>query len=111
MRSLMNLLLGIALLLSLATGGLLHATERVCLTGEAVATDSHVHREGDADETTHGDSKIPHHHAGCQGHQVLAPALEQSENHQPALRTLVAIGVSWPGNAAPQKATLRPPIA
>lgn len=109
MPRLLNILLGFALLLSFAMGGVAHAAEEVCLPNiEAMAE---AHTEGDSDQSPHGDSGPAHHHGSCHGHHVAAPADTQEPALTLAGRLEVTEAGSVLGAAAPPGANLRPPIA
>ena len=109
MRPLVNILVGILLLLSLAVGGVAHAAEEVCLPSvEASAID---HLDGDGDQAPHGGKEYAHHHGGCHGHHNVA-AVEDGHlmvevvTREDTIASEIAIGA-----AAPPGANLRPPIA
>ena len=98
------------LVLMLWTGVAAHAAERfdcIPVTAEVAG-----HFEGDRDEAPSGpDQGKAHHHSGCSGHQLAAPADQAS------------IEITFAGNAVPASrqqagvpghgpsAALRPPIA
>lgn len=109
MARMVGILIGIALALSLATGGVAHAAERICLPGtEAIAEG---HSDGDRDQKRDGEKGQAHHHGTCSGHHLAAPSDGQ------VLRPALIGGVS--PNIAPVTlgtpivplAELRPPIA
>jgi hypothetical protein len=109
MARLLGILIAIALALSLATGGVAHAAEQICLPGtEAIAEG---HSDGDGDQKPHGENGQAHHHGTCSGHhlaapldgQVLRPALVDGASPDGAPVTL--------GTPIVPLAELRPPIA
>ncbi len=109
MARLLGILIGIALAFSLATGGVAHAAERICLPGtEAIAEG---HSNGDSDQTPHGEKGRAHHHGTCSGHHLAAPSAGQ------VLRPALIDGVSPEGTPVAlgtpivPPAELRPPIA
>ncbi len=73
MARILTFLTCLAVVVSLGWGSFAHAMEPVgCIDVETSAVTGHV--EGDRDEVpADGDKGYPHHHAGCQGHQVAAP--------------------------------------
>ena len=98
------------LVLMLWTGGLAHAAERAVCIPAAAETGGHY--EGDDDQLpSDREQGVAHHHAGCSGHQLAAPA------EQPAM---IAKHVSGPAPLARSQrglyghdpdGRLRPPIA
>jgi hypothetical protein len=109
MPRLLNILLGFALLLSFAMGGVAHAAERVCLPSTEAAAEAHT--QGDSDQSPHGDSGPAHHHGSCHGHHVAAPAESHEAETTLAGRLEVTETGSILGAAVPPGANLRPPIA
>ncbi|MES1973370.1 MAG: hypothetical protein V4472_13005 [Pseudomonadota bacterium] len=73
MARILTFLTCLAVFVSLGWGSLAHAMEPVgCIDTPTSALSGHV--EGDRDEVpADGDKGYPHHHAGCQGHQVPTP--------------------------------------
>jgi hypothetical protein len=106
---LLNIFMGVALLLSIAIGGVAHAAEQVCMPNvEATATG---HADGDSDQERHDSRDVAHHHGGCHGHHNLLPFEERAAAIAPVLE---AGGVEFEGAlgaAAPPSPDLRPPIA
>ena len=73
MRGLFRLLLTLCVVAGLATGAVSHAVE-LAGHGMGAAAGDWQHAEGDHDEVpSDGDSKAPHHHSICHGHEVGAP--------------------------------------
>lgn len=109
MARLLGILIGIALALSLATGGVAHAAERICLPG--TETTAEGHSDGDGDQTPHGEKGQAHHHGTCSGHHLAAPSEGQ------VLRQALVDGASPDGapgalgTPVVPLAELRPPIA
>lgn len=110
MRSWKILISTLMLVLMMWTGGLAHAAERdVCLPQMTEAAD---HYEGDRDQRpSEREQGAAHHHSGCSGHQLAAPA------QQPGMR---AVHLSAGLPHAPNQRSLhghdpdgqlRPPIA
>ena len=109
MHRLLSVLVGAALLLSLAAGGMAHAAEQLCLPGVEAMADGHT--DGDADQAPHGNDGYAHHHGGCSGHHNLAPFEAPTIGFTPARAADVTEFESklWP--SAPPSGNLRPPIA
>lgn len=106
---LLNLVIGVALLLSIAIGGVAHAAEEVCIPSvEAAATG---HADGDSDQGPHDGGGVAHHHGGCHGHHNLVPFEDRTPAIAQALRTDGIEFEDTLGAAAPPSSDLRPPIA
>lgn len=98
------------LVLMLWTGGLAHAAERVvCIPATAEAAG---HYEGDDDQLpSDREQGVAHHHTGCSGHQLAAPAeqpaiiLNHSSGTVPLARNEAGLHDHDPDGQ------LRPPIA
>lgn len=110
MRSWKALIGTLMLVLMVWTGGLAHAAEReMCMPA---TTEAAGHYEGDRDQRpSDREQGAAHHHSGCSGHQLAAPA------QQPAM---IAKLLSGPAPLAGSQAglhghdpdgRLRPPIA
>ena len=105
-----SLLGAILLVLMLWTGGAAHATERFdCIPATAEAAD---HFEGDQDQVPSSPDKgMAHHHSGCGGHHVAAPAsippIDLALQQDTASFAWHEVGV--PGHSPDND--LRPPIA
>jgi len=110
MRSWKTLIGALMLVLMLWAGGVAHAAERVdCIPATAEAAG---HYEGDKDQLpSDRDQGVAHHHTGCSGHQLAAPAeqpravLHHSSATVPPARSEVIL----PGDDPDGQ--LRPPIA
>jgi len=109
MRSLVNILVGIALLLSLAVGGVAHAAEDTCLPSVEASAVGHL--DGDGDQAPHGDKEYAHHHGGCHGHHNVAPLEGDAAFAAILVRDEVVALETAIGAQAPPGANLRPPIA
>lgn len=98
------------LVLMLWTGGAAHATERFdCVP---VIAETAGHFDGDQDQIPSSpDEGVAHHHSGCNGHHVAAPAslssLDIGRSEEVAPLTWREAGV--PGRGP--DSDLRPPIA
>ena len=97
--------------LSLTAGAMAHAAEPIgCLDAEVAADLGHA--SGDRDQVPSDSGKAtPHHHGGCQGHQIGEP-VKDGFTAQSYLRT----SVPMLGNAQFRVSTAsapayRPPIA
>jgi hypothetical protein len=72
MRRLLAMIACLGLILSLGVGSMAHALEPPPCVGIA---DAELHWSGDADQLpSDADKGYPHHHGGCHGHHVAAPA-------------------------------------
>lgn len=72
MRSWTTLIGSLILAITLLTGAMAHAAERFdCIPATAEAAG---HYDGDGDEVPSDPQGVSHHHAGCSGHQLGAPA-------------------------------------
>lgn len=105
-----SLLGAVLLVLMLWTGGASHAAERFdCIPATAEAAS---HFDGDQDQVPSSpDQGVAHHHSGCNGHHMAAPAVASSIS--PALfrqATPVACREAGAPGRGPD-AELRPPIA
>ena len=98
------------LVLMLWTGGAAHAAERFdCMP---VTTDVAGHYDGDQDQLPSSpDQGVAHHHSGCNGHHVAAPAslhtIDMSQSGK-------SIPLAWREAGVPGHSPdtdLRPPIA
>lgn len=88
MGRLVALILMCLVSLSLVAGTAAHAVEPVACIGSEVAEEL-GHVEGDRDEVPSDAGKAtPHHHGGCQGHQIGEPVKEESS---PRLRILTIL--------------------
>lgn len=110
MRRLATFFSALMLVLVLWTGTTAHAAERL----ECVPVEMEVvgHYEWDEDQNPAGtENGIPHHHTGCSGHSLVAPAeiadLQSVIIERPYLIRDLAAGVPSSG---PEN-DLRPPIA
>jgi len=97
--------------LSLAAGNVAHAAEPIgCLDTEAAVDLGHA--SGDRDQVPSDDGKAtPHHHGGCQGHQIGEPV---KEGISPQLRLRASLPVIANANgrvSAPTDPAYRPPRA
>ena len=105
-----SLLGAVMLVLTLWTGSAAHAAERfdcLPLTAEAGA-----HYDGDRDQVpSTPDQGVAHHHSGCSGHHVAAPATlaEASLFSSGMIRRFPLSDTAPPGPDAENH--LRPPIA
>lgn len=111
MGRLLTLILMCVVSLSLMTGTVAHAAEPIgCLDLEVAAGIGHT--DGDRDQAPSDDgTATPHHHGGCQGHQIGEPVKEglARPSHRRATMPVfadVAVRVSTPTDPAH-----RPPIA
>ncbi len=98
------------LVLMLWTGGAAHAAERFdCIPVTAETID---HFDGDEDQVPSSpDQGVAHHHSGCGGHHVAAPASDASIEIGALDR---AIPLAWREAGVPghdPEGDLRPPIA
>ena len=75
MRPLKTFLSAMMLVLMIWAGGVAHAAERVdCIPAAAEAAG---HYDGDGDQLpSDPDQGVAHHHTGCSGHHLAAPAGE-----------------------------------
>jgi len=97
--------------LSLVAGNVAHAAEPIgCLDTEAAVDLGHA--SGDRDQVPSDDGKAtPHHHGGCQGHQIGEPV---EEGISPPLRLRASLPVIPNANgrvSAPTDPAYRPPWA
>lgn len=98
------------LVLMLWTGGAAHAAERFdCIP---VTAETFEHFDGDEDQVPSSpDQGVAHHHSGCGGHHVAAPASVDSIEIAVLDR---AIPLAWREAGVPghdPESDLRPPIA
>jgi hypothetical protein len=97
--------------LSLVAGNVAHAAEPVGCLDTDVAVDL-GHATGDRDQVPSDDGKAtPHHHGGCQGHQIGKPV---SEGFSPQLRLRTTLPLIPQANgrvSAPTDPAYRPPRA
>lgn len=72
MQRWVSLIGALVLAVSLLAGGMAHAAERFdCIPAAAEAAG---HYDGDGDQVPSDPQQgVPHHHAGCSGHQLAAP--------------------------------------
>lgn len=100
----------IMLVLMLWTGEMAHAAERFdCIPATAEAAG---HYDGDGDEIPSGPQQgVPHHHAGCSGHQLgtQAAAPDVGIGHSAAVAPVAWREAGVPGRSP--DSLLRPPIA
>ncbi len=76
MGRLLALILMCCVALSLVAGNVSHAAEPIGCLDTEVALDL-GHASGDRDQVPSDDGKAtPHHHGGCQGHQIGEPVKE-----------------------------------
>lgn len=106
---LLNFLVGVALVLSLAIGGVAHAAEEICMPSVEAAASGHT--DGDSDQSPHDGSGYAHHHGGCHGHHNLIPFTDHAAAFGTVLRTDGVEFESALGAAAPPSSDLRPPIS
>lgn len=111
MRRLLLLFACFGVLLSMGSGPIAHAMEPViCIDAGSPA--AAAHSEGDGDEVpADADKGYPHHHAGCHGHPMAAPAEMSTANDGSVRRDRIAIGRSTALPAAAAETGLRPPQA
>lgn len=103
-------LIGAMLLaLMLWTGGVAHAAERFDCIPATVEATSHI--DGDRDQLPSApDQGVTHHHSGCSGHHVGAPANLDSVTVGPLS---AVVSLTWGEHGVPGRgpeAQLRPPI-
>lgn len=111
MRRLLFLFACLGVVLSIGGGSIAHAMEPViCIEPGTVA--AAAHSAGDGDEVpADADKGYPHHHAGCHGHHVAAPAELNSTADGITSPSRVAIQPSAALVAAANDPGLRPPQA
>lgn len=110
MASLKTFFGALALVLMLWTGGVAHAAEPIdCIPA---TTQSAGHYEGDGDQRpSDRDQGVTHHHTGCSGHQLAAPAEQPAVNlHYPSAGVLLQGRPAVLNGHDPDR-QLRPPIA
>lgn len=107
---LLAFLLGIVLLLSMATGAVAHANEQICSPGAEAAT-LLGHADGDTDQLPDTETGAAHHHSGCHGHHVAAPVDHKVAAGSTTSRSALLPGVTTAAASVHPAATLRPPIA
>lgn len=98
------------LVLMLWTGGLAHAAERIdCIP---VTAEAAGHFEGDGDQLpSERDGGVAHHHTGCSGHQLAAPArVPEAPLFHSAEARMFPLDETGPPSREPDN-RLRPPIA
>ncbi len=111
MRRLLLLLACLGVVLSIGAGSVAHAMEPA-LCVDAGSPAAATHSAGDGDEVpADADKDSPHHHAGCHGHQMAAPAEMSGAAEGVAARGQVAIGRSPALATAATDPGLRPPQA
>lgn len=111
MARILPLILMCLVSLSLIVGTVAHAGEPIgCLDSEVAAGLGHA--EGDRDQVPSDDEKAaPHHHGGCQGHQI-GEAVKEGFSPQPRLRaSLPLISNAKARASAPTDPAYRPPRA
>ena len=110
MRSWKALIGTLMLVLMVWTGGLAHAAEReVCMPA---TTEAAGHYEGDRDQRpSDREQGAAHHHSGCSGHQLAAPAQQTALrlDHLSAAMPHAQSQTSLHGHDPDGR--LRPPIA
>lgn len=105
-----SLMGALMLVLMLWTGGAAHAAERFdCMP---VTAEAAGHFEGDKDQVPSSpEQEVAHHHSGCNGHQVSAPAnMANIDLKLPSK----AVTLAWREAGMPGRSPdtdLRPPIA
>lgn len=111
MQRLLILFASLALALSFGLGSVTHAMEPIaCVDVGSEAGIGHI--DGDTDTVPgDGDRAYPHHHGGCHGHHVAAPAdlSATAPGHDGGTR-LIPARVAALGDAGRDSA-LRPPRA
>jgi len=109
MRSWKALIGALMLVLMLWAGGLAHAAERLdCIPATA---ESVGHYEGDSDQLpSDRDQGVAHHHTGCSGHQLAAPAEQPAMIVNHSSKVMFARSDARPHGHDPD-GQLRPPIA
>lgn len=111
MRQLLLLLTCLSIVLSVGGGSIAHAMEPViCVDAGSPAAAGHS--KGDGDEVpADADKGYPHHHVGCHGHQMAAPAEISAANEGAISHDRIAIGQSPALATAATDPGLRPPQA
>ena len=105
-----SILGALLLVLMLWTGSSAHAAEQFdCIPATAEATS---HFDGDQDQVPSGpDQGVAHHHSGCSGHQIAAPATVATVEFARSERL---VPLAWREAGVPGRgpdSDLRPPIA
>lgn len=104
-----SILGALLLVLMLWTGSPTHAAEQFgCIPATSEAAN---HYEGDRDQLPDREQGAAHHHSGCNGHHVAAPANAAAAD---VVLTLVLVPFAWreAGRPGPgPDGQLRPPIA
>lgn len=99
----------LAMFLTLGVGSVTHAMEPIACADVGSDTQA-VHSDGDRDQVpADSDTGYPHHHGGCHGHHIAAPAAKAdvvSDRHVASL-TRPALISGLPMVAT--EAALRPP--
>lgn len=97
--------------LSLVAGTAVHATEPVACIGSEVAAEL-GHVEGDRDEVPSDAGKAtPHHHGGCQGHQIGEAVREESSPQLRIRAILPLVPNAQDRVSTPTDPAYRPPRA
>ena len=107
---LLTILMGLVLLLSMATGAVAHASEQICSPVTEVSA-SVGHSDGDGDQLPDTDKGVPHHHGGCHGHHVAAPADHKVAAGPIASSSDLLAGATTIAASVLPDTSLRPPIA
>lgn len=109
MRSWTTLIGSLILAITLLTGAMAHAAERFDCVPTTVEAAGHY--DGDGDQFPSDPQQgVPHHHAGCSGHQLGAPdtTADVGIGHSAAV-----VPVAWREAGVPGRSPdslLRPPI-
>lgn len=110
-QRLLSLLVGLALLVSVGTAPLAHASEQLCLPGNEATAALAGHVDGDADQLPDTEKGVAHHHGGCHGHH-LAGQVGNTQAEAPAINPARFFDVrSAILPSTPADKSLRPPIA
>lgn len=107
---LLTILMGVVLLVAMATGAVAHASERVC-SPAAEASAMAGHSDGDGDQLPDTDKGVPHHHGGCHGHHVAAPVDHKVGAGPIASCSDLLTGATTIAASVLPDTALRPPIA
>lgn len=104
-----SILGALMLVLMLWTGGVAHAAEQFdCMP---VTAETIGHFEGDQDQMPSSpDQGVAHHHSGCSGHHIAAPASVASLD----IGSGKQVALAWRESGVPGRgpeSQLRPPIA